>query len=256
MSLVLDAIAQHAASQGDRFALISQDYQATYADLIGDVERVAGVIASLAGGALSPRPIGVALDNGPAWALIDLALIKLERPSVTLPPFFSPAQAQNALADAGAGFLIRPAAPGEGGFSVGGVMLAIHPLQFPERELHPGTAKITYTSGSTGAPKGVCLSQRQMESVASDLVEVIGADFADRHLAIMPLGVLLENVAGLYPVLLAGGTYHGVSPRRARISPWRPSRHRAVGAGDRAIRSDQLDPRAGAPQRDHDLAAL
>ena len=207
MSSVLAAIAKHAASHPGRFAILTQGHQKTYGELPGEIDRISNVLQGLTGGAQSRRPIGVALDNGPAWALIDLALIKLGRPSVPLPPFFSQTQAQNALADAGAGFLIRAAAPGEGGFSLGGALLAIHPLNFPERELHPGTAKITYTSGSTGAPKGVCLSQQQMETVASDLVEVIGADFADRHLAVLPLGVLLENVAGLYPVLLAGGTY-------------------------------------------------
>jgi len=74
--------------------------------------------------------------------------------------------------------------------------------------LHEGTAKITYTSGSTGQPKGVCLSLAQMEAVAGSLVESLGADVAGVHLPILPLGVLLENVAGLYSVVLAGCVYH------------------------------------------------
>jgi acyl-coenzyme A synthetase/AMP-(fatty) acid ligase len=49
-----------------------------------------------------------------------------------------------------------------------------------------------------------------MEAVAVSLVEVIGAEFAVRHMPVLPLGVLLENVAGLYATLLAGGEYRAL----------------------------------------------
>jgi len=100
-------------------------------------------------------------------------------------------------------------------FMAAGAALAATPTRLPSRPLHPGTAKITYTSGSTATPKGVCLSLAQMEATAAALVEAIGVEFAGDHLAVLPLGVLLENVAGLYPTVLAGGAYH--APGLARL---------------------------------------
>ncbi len=68
-----------------------------------------------------------------------------------------------------------------------------------------GTQKITFTSGTTGAPKGVCLSAEQQLTLAQSLASVIGLD-APRHLCVLPLSTLLENLAGVYAPLLAGGT--------------------------------------------------
>jgi long-subunit acyl-CoA synthetase (AMP-forming) len=73
--------------------------------------------------------------------------------------------------------------------------------------LPKGTTKITYTSGTTGEPKGVCLSQEGMEQVARSLVSVIGQQAAEKTAAVLPLPVLLENIAGCYATLLAGGCY-------------------------------------------------
>jgi long-subunit acyl-CoA synthetase (AMP-forming) len=67
-----------------------------------------------------------------------------------------------------------------------------------------GTAKITYTSGTTGTPKGVCLGLPAMTAVASSLVQAAELTRHDRHLAVLPLATLLENVAGLYAALIAG----------------------------------------------------
>lgn len=62
-----------------------------------------------------------------------------------------------------------------------------------------------------------------MESVAGSLVEVIGQDYAGRHLPVLPLAILLENVAGLYTTLLAGGRYHVLSPAELGLdNPFRP----------------------------------
>ena len=70
-----------------------------------------------------------------------------------------------------------------------------------------GTQKITFTSGSTGSPKGVCLSERSQLDVALALkarVEHI-CNGQPRHLCLLPLPTLLENIAGIYAPLLSGG---------------------------------------------------
>jgi hypothetical protein len=69
--------------------------------------------------------------------------------------------------------------------------------------LPEGTAKITYTSGSTGTPKGVCLSAEAMLRVAHELEAASRPAEPQRYLAVLPLGVLLENL-GVYAALMAG----------------------------------------------------
>lgn len=61
---------------------------------------------------------------------------------------------------------------------VAGDDIGFVPLTTDAVTLPPQTAKVTYTSGSTGSPKGVCLSQQQLEAVAVSLVSVIGDEHA------------------------------------------------------------------------------
>jgi long-chain acyl-CoA synthetase len=71
--------------------------------------------------------------------------------------------------------------------------------------LPKGTQKITFTSGTTGAPKGVCLSAEQQVAVAASIASTIDVE-SPRHLCILPLSTLLENLAGVYAPLFRGGT--------------------------------------------------
>ena len=70
--------------------------------------------------------------------------------------------------------------------------------------LPPGTVKVTYTSGSTASPKGVCLGAGDLEAVAQSLADATAALGIERHLCLLPLATLLENVGGIYAPLLAG----------------------------------------------------
>lgn len=212
MSLVLAAIAERARTCPETPALVGAGRSLGWAALAREISETQAWLTDRLANLPPEAPVGVALDNGPAWVVLDLALMAMGRPSVPLPPFFTPQQRLHALTDAGACLLVRPPATAlDPIVAVAGSEVVAQVLDQPPRALHPGTAKITYTSGSTGAPKGVCLSLAQMETVAASLVEVIGREYAGRHLAILPLGVLLENVAGLYPTLLAGGCYHARS---------------------------------------------
>lgn len=77
--------------------------------------------------------------------------------------------------------------------------------------LPEGTAKITFTSGSTGHPKGVCLSQAHLDktshTLASQLVLAANGDttaLPQHHMVLLPLTTLLENITGLYVPLMMG----------------------------------------------------
>ena len=222
MSRVFDAIARHAADAPDAIALSDADQTFTYAALGEAVEAAALQLARLVSPVRPGAPVAVLLDNSPAWVVLDLALVRLGVPSLPIPAFFTPAQRRHVLTDAGAALLVA-SGEDDAWIDVAGVRLGVGFLATARAELPAGTAKITYTSGSTGQPKGVCLSQDQMEATAASLVEVIGADYAGKHLPLLPLSILLENVAGLYTTLIAGGRYHVLPAASLGLdNPFRP----------------------------------
>lgn len=207
MSLLLDAIFEAASAVPDQIAIDDGRAKLKYRDLPARVTAVADLLLASLGH--DRRPVGIMLDNGIDWVLADLALLAEGRPCIPLPAFFTSAQVDGALADAGAVALVAQSG-------------IVHRTS-AARDLPDGTAKITYTSGSTGTPTGICLSDTLMLATAKAVIERFGTGMAGRHLPILPLGVLLENVAGLYSILLAGGTY---APREASTlglaNPFRP----------------------------------
>ncbi|MGH1398004.1 MAG: AMP-binding protein [Alphaproteobacteria bacterium] len=141
--------------------------------------------------------LAIALDNSVDWILWDLAALKAGIPCVPLPPFFTETQVFHALQSAGVSHVLSPEGLRDANRTIGGASHA----QLPE-----GTAKVTFTSGTTGTPKGVCLPKSAMDNVASGIVQVLGDEFAGTHACVLPLAVLLENVAGVYAGLMAGCT--------------------------------------------------
>ena len=142
------------------------------------------------------RVLASQLDNGIEWIVADLAALAAGIVHVPLPLFFSAAQRTHALSASGADALHAVDAAG---------LPRTTPLAAASAPtLHPGTAKITFTSGTTGTPKGVCLAATTMFDVAQSLADVLAPLRVERHLCALPLAVLLENVAGVYAPLLAG----------------------------------------------------
>lgn len=171
-------------------------------------ERVRALADALA--AAGAQRIASRLDNGAAWLALDLAIRARDAVHVPFPTFFSPAQVAHALATSGADALIVPTdAPLPDAFAgcaaqplgEGLTLLRLAPMP---TALPAGTACITYTSGTTGAPKGVCLDAASLLTVAQSLADAAAPLAPKRHLCLMPLSTLLENVAGLYAALLSG----------------------------------------------------
>ncbi len=171
-------------------------------------------IARLADRLAGVRVAAILADNSPEWAITDLAALRAGAVLLPLPAFFTPAQLQHALDQSGADLVItdqpeRIEALGIG-FSMTGTEGGLYWLQraVSPVELPPGTAKISYTSGSTGTPKGVCLTADGLLDTAR-AVKTRLADLAiERHLAVLPLALLLENSAGIYAPLLRGAEVH------------------------------------------------
>ncbi len=167
-------------------------------------------IDSLACGLAGVRVLAVLADNGPAWVIADLAALRAGVVHLPLPGFFSAAQLAHALTQAGADTVLtdQPVriASLDLGFTVVGKANGLLRMAraTPAALLPSATARISFTSGSTGDPRGVCLSAAGLLDTA---VAVAGcfADLAiERHLAVLPLPLLLENSAGIHSSLLLG----------------------------------------------------
>jgi long-chain acyl-CoA synthetase len=160
---------------------------------------------------LGVRRVALHLDNCVEWLLVDLACQHAQLTCIPLPLFFSDEQRQHVLDHAGVDAIFTQA---PGLFRELGQRFPICPeprlalLQRPVATLPAlpvGTGKLTFTSGSTGTPKGVCLGSAHQLLQAEALGQAVGLQ-APRHLCVLPLGVLLENIGGVYAPLLAGGT--------------------------------------------------
>jgi long-chain acyl-CoA synthetase len=157
------------------------------------------------------RVLATLLDNGAAWVIADAAAAEASIVHVPLPLFFTPAQIAHALRAAGVDTLLVPAAlavrwpdAAVQPCPLGSQTLALLSLRTVPVALPPGTAKITFTSGTTGAPKGVCLSIDALHAVTQGLLQALAPLDLQTHLCTLPLAVLLENVAGLATALAHG----------------------------------------------------
>lgn len=218
MNTVLNAIKQFACHTPDVIAVEGDNLSLSYRALLSEVERLSRYFQSR-----NLRCLALLMDNSPAWVVFDLAAQMANVTLVPLPAFFSHEQLRHSLTDAGAEVLIT-------------AQTTLAAEMLPESKPHPmqkvagqscwqvtlpntianrrpddlnhenphNIAKITYTSGTTGRPKGVCLMQATMDNVAHSLYQAIEITATERHLCLLPLAVLLENIGGIYALLLAG----------------------------------------------------
>lgn len=193
-------------------ALTSGNYRVTYSDLFAEVKQRTIWLREM-----KSKVVALHSGNTAEWVLIDLACQELGLVFIPLPAFFTANQIQGCLRRAGVDTLLSDKSEipdlidsqfsSRPYFEHLASINAIHVWRNAHArgaDLPLATQKITFTSGSTGNPKGVCLSTEHQWRVAQSLADAIGIRYP-KHLCLLPLSTLLENIAGVYTPLLCGG---------------------------------------------------
>ncbi|MDH5182385.1 MAG: AMP-binding protein [Gammaproteobacteria bacterium] len=211
MSAVLEAVRGYAQTQPDNIAVSGVGQSLSYSDLQGEVEKLSAKL--LASGS---KVLGVFADNSPAWIIIDLAAVAADIVLVPLPVYFSDRQLVHVIQDTGIDVVftdqhsrikaLNDSFQSTGAYDLFGGQISCVSTSSATTQIDiENISKITYTSGTTGAPKGVCLTQETLDKVAKSLALASDGKMSDLHLSVFPLAMLLENV-GVYSVLLSGAT--------------------------------------------------
>jgi len=219
----LEGVRRLAAANPTRPAVSSATESLSYRELLTRATVVARELE-----AREIEVAALAADNGPAWLTVDLAAQISGTALVPLPPYFTREQIAHALADSGADALVADpcslalrdldASTLEPLTALAGKLGWCRLRANPVAAMPAGTAKISYTSGTTGRPKGVCLRQASMDAVAHSLHRAVAELAITRHLCVLPLATLLENVAGVYAPWAAGAEVVVPSARETGLS--------------------------------------
>ena len=219
MSLLIDALGRNAHEHAHEIAISDGRTDITWYSLQQQVTALANSLGNAS-------CLAILLDNSPAWVISDLAAIASGVTCVPIPPFFSAEQVSHSMTDAAVDTVITdnperlidliPVA-GRERIEIAGQVLSLLKIDSAARTRHENITKITYTSGTTGSPKGVPLSLDRIESVAEALCSAVDGKETDRALAILPLSTLLENIGSVYVPLIAGATILVPSPQALGI---------------------------------------
>ena len=195
-------------------AIETQELTVSYLELAQEVKNISDKLIRE-----QVRCIALAAPNSPAWIAFDLAAIFSNIVMVPIPHFFTRAQVRHLITQAGVDLVISNQGLNFKNDLEYADVNKFRLLKVFNQDWHAyrinrdgvkvklpqDTLKISYTSGTTGQPKGVMISARQVDKVHESLRSALNADVGDHHLNALPFSLLLENIAGVYTVLASGG---------------------------------------------------
>ena len=193
----------------DRVAIVDgmSGAETTYRQLVGQIDLFAGALAARGIG-VGDR-IGVLCPNVPAFATVFHGILRAGATATTINSLYTPDEIANQLDDAGAQWLITvsPLLPGakaaaaargipddhlivldgaDGHPNLRDLLGEGHPA--PDVTFDPAThlAVLPYSSGTTGRPKGVMLTHRNLVANVAQVIPMTTIDSDDRILAVLP----------------------------------------------------------------------
>ncbi|MEE4280209.1 MAG: AMP-binding protein, partial [Halieaceae bacterium] len=209
---ILAEVERSARRDGARVALCGDGpAELSYAGLEEAVARLADDISRS-----GCRRIALQASNGIPWAVADLAAMAAGVALVPIPAFFSREQVDHLLEQAAVERVLTDA-PSHGYWTrrpgwyeeghepalAGLTSLRRHGPRMAHR-LDRFSGKITFTSGSSGQPRGVQLDNATLARTSAGIVRALRPLEPRQHLAVLPLATMLENIAGLYAPLMNG----------------------------------------------------
>lgn len=195
-------------------AVRGPDGDLDYAGLDAEADRVAGALAAL--GAGPGERVALWLPKGVRAVAAMQGVLRTGAAYVPVDPAAPIRRAELIIGDA-APCAVITSAERAGQIPAGLPALSTWPEQHPYPD--PGTgpddlAYILYTSGSTGIPKGVCVSHRNALAFVEWAVAELAAGPADRFANHAPFHFDL-SVLDLYAAFLAGASVHIIPQERA-----------------------------------------
>jgi long-subunit acyl-CoA synthetase (AMP-forming) len=191
---MIHTLDDHARAQPGAIALMASGISLTYAELYQRVVALAGVMAER-----DIRRLGIGVGNGLDWILADLAGMMSGIGIVPVPHYFTPGQVEYLLDSSHVDYLLS-----ETGSCPTTGLFGSSIKQISDQTANKEPVKITFTSGSTGAPKGVVLRHDKLLTIARSINQMMAPLDIGKHLCILPLATLLENIAGVYAPLMKG----------------------------------------------------